>query len=69
MSTGEAYGVATVLCEGGPRAYGSLLAAGCLDDESLTLSPAVIGATPDRPRPSLVEGVAFPLGAIRFPAC
>jgi riboflavin biosynthesis pyrimidine reductase len=56
----DEYGVETVLCEGGPRAYGSMLAAGCVDDEFLTLSPVVIGATPDRPRPSLVEGVAFP---------
>lgn len=54
------YGVQTVLCEGGPRAYGSLLAAGCVDDEFLTLSPLVIGAAPDVPRPSLIEGVAFP---------
>jgi len=57
------YGAATVLCEGGPRAYASLLATGCVDDEFLTLSPAVIGASPDRRRPSLVEGVAFPAGA------
>jgi riboflavin biosynthesis pyrimidine reductase len=56
----ETYGVATVLCEGGPRAYGSLLAAGCLDDEFLTLSPVVVGSAPDAPRPGLVEGVAFP---------
>ena len=54
------YGVETVLCEGGPRAYGSMLAAGCVDDEFLTLSPLVIGAAPECPRPSLVEGVAFP---------
>ena len=56
----EDYGVETVLCEGGPRAYGSMLAAGCVDDEFLALSPVVIGAAPDFPRPSLVEGVAFP---------
>lgn len=53
------YGVETVLCEGGPRAYGSMLAAGCVDDEFLTLSPLVIGAAPGCPRPSLVEGIAF----------
>lgn len=56
---GEKYGVATVLCEGGPRAYGSVLAAGCLDDEFLTLSPVVVGSAPDAPRPGLVEGAAF----------
>lgn len=57
---GTTYGVATVLCEGGPRAYGSLLASGCLDDEFLTLSPVVVGSAPDAPRPGLVEGIAFP---------
>ena len=57
---GESYGVSTVLCEGGPRAFGSVLAAGCLDDEFLTSSPVVVGSAPDVPRPGLVEGVAFP---------
>jgi riboflavin biosynthesis pyrimidine reductase len=57
---GESYGVSTVLCEGGPRAFGSVVAAGCLDDEFLTLSPVVVGSAPDVPRPGLVEGVAFP---------
>lgn len=56
----NSYGIEAVLCEGGPRAYGSLLAAGCLDDEFLTLSPVVIGSAPNSPRPGLVEGVAFP---------
>lgn len=59
----DTYGVATVLCEGGPRAYASLLAAGCVDDEFLTLSTAVIGESADTPRPSLVEGAAFPADA------
>jgi riboflavin biosynthesis pyrimidine reductase len=53
------YAVRTVLSEGGPRAYGSLLAAGCLDDEFLALSPVVIGSAPGVPRPGLIEGVAF----------
>jgi 5-amino-6-(5-phosphoribosylamino)uracil reductase len=59
------YGVGSLLCEGGPRAYGSLLAAGQVDDEFLTLSPIVIGNHPPgtgRPRPSLVEGIAFAPG-------
>lgn len=55
----HADGVRSVNCEGGPRAYGSLLAAGCVDDELLTLSPIVIGRDDDHPRPSLIEGVAF----------
>jgi riboflavin biosynthesis pyrimidine reductase len=54
------YGVASVLCEGGPRAYASLLAAGCVDDEFLSLSPVVVGSSPELPRPGLVEGVSFP---------
>jgi riboflavin biosynthesis pyrimidine reductase len=59
----DSYDVATVLCEGGPRAYGSVLAAGCLDDEFLTLSPVVVGSAPAAPRPGLVEGVTFPATA------
>jgi riboflavin biosynthesis pyrimidine reductase len=58
----QEYGVRSLLCEGGPRTYGSLLAAGQVDDEFLTLSPIIIGQHPPgtgRPRPSLVEGIAF----------
>ncbi len=54
------HGVETVLCEGGPRAYASLLASGSVDDEFLTLSPVVVGSSPKLPRPGLVEGTAFP---------
>ena len=59
------YGICSLLCEGGPRTYGSLLGAGQVDDEFLTLSPIIIGNHPagtGRPRPSLVEGVAFAPG-------
>lgn len=57
------YGVERLLCEGGPRVYGSLLAAGQVDDEFITFCPVVIGNTPDGPHcPSLVEGVRFPPG-------
>ncbi len=55
----QRYGVRNLLTEGGPRVYGSLLQAGIVDDEFLTLCPIVVGATPDTPRPGLVEGVAF----------
>ena len=61
----QEYGVRSLLCEGGPRVYGSLLGAGQVDDEFLTLSPIVIGDHPTgagRPRPSLVEGIAFAPG-------
>jgi 5-amino-6-(5-phosphoribosylamino)uracil reductase len=62
----QEYGVSSLLCEGGPRTYGSLLQAGQVDDEFLTLSPIIIGNRPagtGRHRPSLVEGVAFAPGA------
>jgi riboflavin biosynthesis pyrimidine reductase len=60
----EEYGASSILCEGGSRVYGSLLAAGHVDEEFLTLCPIVIGSSPDRPtRPSLIEGVAFSPGA------
>jgi riboflavin biosynthesis pyrimidine reductase len=54
------YGVKTLLCEGGPRAYGSFIAAERIDEEFLTLAPTVIGNDPGKFfRPSLVEGIAF----------
>jgi len=53
------YGVRTLLCEGGPRVYGSLLGAGLVDDEFLTLCPTLIGGEQGKVRPSLVEGCAF----------
>jgi riboflavin biosynthesis pyrimidine reductase len=60
----EGYGASSILCEGGSRVYGSLLAAGQVNEEFLTLCPIVIGSSPDRPaRPSLIEGVAFSPGA------
>lgn len=61
---GERYGVRTLLCEGGPRVYGSLLRARLGHDEFLTLSPLVVGEAEAGPRrPSLVEGAAFAPGA------
>lgn len=52
------FSIKRLLCEGGPRAYGSMIQAGLIDEEFLTLSPVVIGdAQP--PRPGLVEGVGF----------
>jgi riboflavin biosynthesis pyrimidine reductase len=60
----EEYGASSILCEGGSRVYGSLLAAGQVNEEFLTLCPIVIGGSPERAeRPSLIEGVAFPPGA------
>jgi riboflavin biosynthesis pyrimidine reductase len=60
------WGVQTLLCEGGPRLYGSLVNSGSLDEEFLTLSPLVIGSSTDAPRPGLIEGYGFaPGGAPR----
>jgi riboflavin biosynthesis pyrimidine reductase len=56
------YAVRALLCEGGPRLYGAMLAAGLVDDEFVTLSPLMVGETPGKPRPSLVEGVGFAPG-------
>jgi riboflavin biosynthesis pyrimidine reductase len=53
------YNVKTLLCEGGPRVYGSLVAAKLIDEEFLTLSPVVIGQNAERSRPGLIEGIAF----------
>ncbi len=57
----EDFGVCTLLCEGGPRAYGGFVAAGLVDEEFLTLCPTVIGnpANSAGPRPGLIEGIAF----------
>jgi riboflavin biosynthesis pyrimidine reductase len=56
----DTYQVRTLLCEGGPRAYGSFIAAERIDEEFLTLAPTVIGNDSSKfSRPSLVEGVAF----------
>ena len=53
-------GVETILCEGGPRLYGGLIASGIAFDEFLTISPLVVGEADSGPRrPSLVEGTAF----------
>jgi len=56
------YNVRTILCEGGPRAYASLIAAQLLDEEFLALCPNVIGSSADKYRPGLVEGVTFSAG-------
>ena len=57
----DAYGVASLLCEGGAQVYGSLVKKQLIDDEFLTVSPIMVGnpSPPASPRPSLIEGVAF----------
>jgi 5-amino-6-(5-phosphoribosylamino)uracil reductase len=57
-------GVTSLLCEGGPHLYGSMVTDGAVDDEFVTLSPVIIGAqsASGARRPSLVEGVGFAPG-------
>lgn len=54
-------GVRSLLCEGGPGLYGTMLADGAVDDEFVTLAPTYIGAhaSTGARRPSLVEGASF----------
>ena len=56
------YSCRTVLCEGGPRLYASLIEADQLDEEFLTLSPVMVGSSTDSPRPGLFEGIALEPG-------
>lgn len=41
-------GLGQILCEGGPRLFGSLLAAGLVDELCLTMSPLLAGPGPGR---------------------
>lgn len=56
------YDCETVLCEGGPRLYASLIRANLLDEEFLTLSPVVVGSSDSNQRPGLIEGLALEPG-------
>lgn len=64
----ESHGAHTILCEGGPRVYGAMLAAGQVDDVFTTRSPVVVGEDASGPRrSSLVEGAGFlPVDAPRI---
>ena len=44
-----------LLCEGGPSLFGTLLAAGLIDEVCLTLAPRVVGGDP----PRIVDHLAF----------
>ncbi len=56
-------GAATVLCEGGARLFGKLVAAGRVDELFLTLAPHLAGRSKAAVRPGLVTGVAFTPGS------
>lgn len=55
-------GHTTILSEGGPTLFGSLLAAGLVDELFLTVSPVLAGRG-SRPRLPLVEGIELLPGA------
>lgn len=57
----RAESVQTLLSEGGPQIYASLLKDRLIDDVFVTVSPIVVGEDQEHERPSLVEGVAFPV--------
>jgi riboflavin biosynthesis pyrimidine reductase len=48
-----------ILSEGGPTAFGALVAAGLVDELFLTTSPLLAGRSPSSPRPALVEYAEF----------
>ena len=50
------HGVASVLCEGGPTLNAALLAAGLVDELSLTLSPRLAGGSDPL---SIIGGIAL----------
>ncbi|MBI3748895.1 MAG: dihydrofolate reductase family protein [Chloroflexi bacterium] len=52
-----------VVCEGGPTLFGSLVAAGLVDELFLTVAPQIAGRGADHPRLALVEGLAYQPGA------
>ena len=48
-----------VVCEGGPKLLGGILAAGLIDELFLTIAPQIAGRSDDAERLALVEGVGF----------
>ncbi len=53
--------VRTLLVEGGPQIYGSLIKDELIDDAFVTISPIIVGKDREHERPSIVEGAAFPV--------
>jgi riboflavin biosynthesis pyrimidine reductase len=52
-------GYELILSEGGPTAFGALVAAGLVDELFLTTSPLLAGRSPSSPRRALVENAEF----------
>ena len=55
----RARGFARILSEAGPKLFGSLAAAGLVDELFVTVSPLVAGRSPAEQRPGMVEGVSL----------
>lgn len=53
------YGVKSLLCEGGPKFYGAMIAARQIDEEFLTSSPVLVGGAASEYRPGLIDGIAL----------
>jgi len=53
------YGINNLLCEGGARVFANMLDAHLVDEEFVTFCPTFVGRSPDQPRPSYCEGVAW----------
>lgn len=56
------FGVMSVLCEGGPKFYAANIEAKQIEEEFLTISPVVVGASNNQYRPGLIDGLAFEPG-------
>ena len=54
-------GLPRVLCEGGPRLFGQLLAAGLVDELCLTVSPVLVGGQAGRLLPAGLLPAPVPL--------
>jgi len=53
------YGVHLLLHEGGPTLFGQFVAHGLVDEFFLTVAPQIGGRAAERPRPGLIQGIAF----------
>ena len=58
----DEFGIMSVLCEGGPKLYASMVQAHQIEEEFLTVSPVVVGGTNNQYRPGLLDGIAFEPG-------
>jgi riboflavin biosynthesis pyrimidine reductase len=56
------FGVMSALCEGGPKFYAALIQARQIEEEFLTISLGIVGASTSQYRPGLLDGFAFDPG-------